>query len=116
MRSSRASPLRSAVFSIMVKPRMKRHVPKTRVEFPGIPGWDRLPYAIAGGMVINRSPPICMPATPTSQPLMTSPLPKRNLNYYERVNLICSTWRPERHTGWPLVLESNILPLVSLPT
>lgn len=36
-------------------------------------------YAIPGGQTIRRLPPTLIPATPTSQPLITSPEPKRKL-------------------------------------
>ena len=41
---------------------------------------DLLPYARLAGTVIRRSPPTDMPATPMSQPLMTSPPPSLKLN------------------------------------
>ena len=49
---------------------------KIKSEFPGMSGGAPfLPYASAAGMVRRRSPPGIMPATPTSQPLITSPFP-----------------------------------------
>mmetsp|Transcript_7815 Transcript_7815/g.30932 ORF Transcript_7815/g.30932 Transcript_7815/m.30932 type:complete len:260 (+) Transcript_7815:462-1241(+) len=72
---------------------------KMRVALPGMaPFTPFLPYAIAGGMVSRRLSPTRMPATPTSQPLMTSPMPSLN-------------WK----VALPLVW-SKILPLWSLPT
>jgi hypothetical protein len=50
------------------------------VEFAGIPGMPLLPYARLAGIVIRRSPPTDIPATPISQPLMTSPAPSLKLN------------------------------------
>mmetsp|Transcript_4873 Transcript_4873/g.22341 ORF Transcript_4873/g.22341 Transcript_4873/m.22341 type:complete len:364 (-) Transcript_4873:121-1212(-) len=72
---------------------------KMSVALPGMaPFTPFLPYAIAGGMVSRRLSPTRMPATPTSQPLMTSPMPSLN-------------WK----VALPLVW-SKILPLWSLPT
>lgn len=48
---------------------------KVKVELPGIPGTPLLPYARCAGIVNLRSPPTDIPATPMSQPLMTSPAP-----------------------------------------
>lgn len=48
---------------------------KINFELAGIPGRAFLPYARLGGIEMRRSPPTAMPATPISQPLMTSPLP-----------------------------------------
>jgi hypothetical protein len=53
---------------------------KTRVELAGIPGRDLLPYARFEGIVNRRSPPTAIPATPMSQPLMTSPVPSLKEN------------------------------------
>jgi hypothetical protein len=54
---------------------------KTRVLLPGIEGGaPLLPYAKLEGIVSLRSPPTCMPATPMSQPLMTSLTPSLNEN------------------------------------
>lgn len=53
---------------------------KTRVLLAGMPGRPLLPYAALGGTVRRRSPPMAMPRMPTSQPLMTSPLPILKLN------------------------------------
>mmetsp|Transcript_10067 Transcript_10067/g.41552 ORF Transcript_10067/g.41552 Transcript_10067/m.41552 type:complete len:270 (+) Transcript_10067:480-1289(+) len=72
---------------------------KMSVALPGMaPFTPFLPYAMAGGMVSRRLSPTRMPATPTSQPLMTSPMPSLNWN-----------------VALPLVW-SKILPLWSLPT
>ena len=49
-------------------------------ELAGIPGMDLLPYARLAGTLIRRSPPIDIPATPISQPLITSPEPSLKLN------------------------------------
>ena len=46
-----------------------------RVLFAGIFPMARLPYAMLGGTVNRRSPMAAIPTTPTSQPLITSPLP-----------------------------------------
>lgn len=44
-------------------------IPKTKVALPGIVGLlPFLPYAKAGGHVTIRSPPVCMPTRPWSQP------------------------------------------------
>ena len=51
-----------------------------RVEFAGMPGFAVPPYARAAGTVKRRSPPTDMPATPMSQPLMTSPEPSLKVN------------------------------------
>lgn len=49
---------------------------KIRSELGGMSGGAPfLPYARAAGMVNRRSPPGVMPATPTSQPLITWPTP-----------------------------------------
>ena len=53
---------------------------KVSCELAGIPGMDLLPYARFAGTTIRRSPPTDMPATPMSQPLMTSPVPSLKLN------------------------------------
>mmetsp|Transcript_6878 Transcript_6878/g.31015 ORF Transcript_6878/g.31015 Transcript_6878/m.31015 type:complete len:287 (+) Transcript_6878:385-1245(+) len=72
---------------------------KMSVALPGMaPFTPFLPYAMAGGMVSRRLSPTRMFATPTSQPLMTSPMPSLNPKVAE-----------------PLVW-SKILPLWSLPT
>jgi len=53
---------------------------------------------MSAGMVSLRMPPTFMPATPTSQPLMTIP---------------CPNWNSK---GWPEFLdESNWVPSVSHP-
>lgn len=48
---------------------------KINLLLGGIPGTPLLPYARWAGIVRRRSPPMAMPATPISQPLITSPLP-----------------------------------------
>ena len=53
---------------------------KTRFELAGMPGMPLLPYPRFAGILIRRSPPRDMPATPMSQPLMTSPEPSLNVN------------------------------------
>lgn len=53
---------------------------KIKVALPGIPGTPLLPYARLAGMVSLRSAPIDIPATPMSQPLMTSPAPNLKEN------------------------------------
>ena len=68
---------------------------KTRVLLAGMLGKLLLPYARFAGMVSLRSPPTDMPATPISQPLMTSPAPSLNENgfpfVFARVELgLCS--------------------------
>jgi hypothetical protein len=51
---------------------------KMSSELAGMPGSAFEPYASFAGIVRRRSLPACMPATPTSQPLMTSPTPSLN--------------------------------------
>lgn len=53
----------------------------TSVELGGIasPAF-LLPYARLAGTVMRRSPPIAIPATPMSQPLITCPEPSLNEN------------------------------------
>jgi hypothetical protein len=54
---------------------------KIKVAFGGMTGGEPfLPYANAAGMVNLRSPPTCNPATPISQPLITSPRPRAKVN------------------------------------
>jgi hypothetical protein len=54
---------------------------KMRVAFGGMTGGDPcFPYARGAGIDNLRSPPICIPATPMSHPLITSPRPKANVN------------------------------------
>lgn len=53
---------------------------KTSSLLAGIPGRALLPYARCAGMFNLRSPPTCMPATPISQPLITSPTPSLKEN------------------------------------
>src|SRR3989338_8470801 len=52
----------------------------------------RAPYASCGGMVSLRLPPTFIPATPSSQPLMTCPAPTRkekgSLRSIELSNLV----------------------------
>ena len=51
----------------------------TSVAFGGITGGEPAdPYASSGGMINRREPPIFMPATPWSQPLITWPAPRVN--------------------------------------
>lgn len=53
----------------------------TNVEFAGIAGGDPFgPYAMFGGQTILRLPPVFMPTTPLSQPLITSLRPNVNSN------------------------------------
>lgn len=52
---------------------------KMRVLLAGMPGRALLPYAMLAGTVRRLSPPIAIPRIPTSQPLMTSPLPTLKL-------------------------------------
>src|SRR5262249_30219314 len=57
----------------------------TSVELGGITGGNpRAPYASSGGMVSRRTSPIFIPATPWSQPLMTSPAPSLKLKPWLR--------------------------------
>jgi hypothetical protein len=49
------------------KPELKQHVPNCKVELGGISDIFLLPYANAGGTVILRSPPSCIPAIPLNQ-------------------------------------------------
>jgi hypothetical protein len=54
---------------------------KIKSELAGISGGAPFfPYASAAGIVRRRSPPGVMPATPTSQPLMTWPTPSLKEN------------------------------------
>src|SRR4029078_3232037 len=54
---------------------------KISVAFGGItPPAPRSPYAICGGITSVRCPPTFMPATPSSQPLITRPAPSVNPN------------------------------------
>src|SRR5262249_41207748 len=58
---------------------------KISVASGGItPPAPRLPYAMSGGMISVRWPPTFIPATPSSQPRITRPPPKGNVNGSER--------------------------------
>lgn len=48
---------------------------KISSELAGMPGSALEPYASFAGIERRRSLPACMPATPMSQPLITSPTP-----------------------------------------
>lgn len=66
-------------------------------------------------MTIRRSPPTAIPTTPTSQPLMTSPLPKPKLNGLPEVFLS----KTEPFFNLPIYLTPTLEPFLAvgpLPT
>ena len=68
---------------------------KISCEFGGIPAVPLLPYPSDAGTVMRRSPPADIPATPMSQPLITSPAPSLKLN---GVPFLFAEWFVSRDT------------------
>jgi len=60
-------------------------VPNTRTEFAGMGPIALDPYASAEGITSNLSSPIHIPNNPSSQPLITCPVPTLNVNGSLRV-------------------------------
>ncbi len=81
------------------------------VEFAGIGPTARSPYPRAGGIIRVRVPPTFIPANPSSQPLITCPAPRVNVNGLPPCALVESNTAPSANE--PLYCTEIISPALA---